>query len=134
MTNPFALSEIQGGAPQDAGNPYSLETIQGEARVDLRRSLLGAMDIDPDQAARTVRLSRQVGAPYEAVQANLRATLERGTGIMELLTVDGYERVVGTRAEVLAAIDRLLPVDTPSDTPICSVLPDNQQVIITPKS
>lgn len=71
MTNPFALSEIQGSVPQDAGNPYSLETIQGEARVDLHRSLLGAMDIDPDQAARTVRLSRQVGAPYEAVQANL---------------------------------------------------------------
>lgn len=87
MSNPFALSEIQGSAPQDSGNPYSIETIQGEARVDLRRSLLGAMDINPEQAARTARLSRQVGAPYEAVQANL-PEVERSAKL------DEYERML----------------------------------------
>ena len=87
MANPFALSEIQSSAPRDAGNPFAQQALQDDARMDLRRSLLGAMDTNPEEAARATHLSRQVGAPYEAVQANL-PQVER------VARLDEYERML----------------------------------------
>jgi len=81
------------------------------AGISAQESKIGSLS--PDQAIRY----------RDAVQANLRDSLERGKGIVEVLTVDGYERIVGSRADVLAAIDRLLPADTTADTTICSNQP-----------
>ena len=87
MTNPFSLSEIQDSTTQDTRNPYSLEAIQGEARTDLRQSLISTEEVNPDQAAHAARLSRQVGAPYDAVQANLH-------DVEQKTKLDAYERML----------------------------------------
>ncbi len=92
------------------------------AGISAQESKIGSLS--PDQAIRY----------REAVQANLRASLERGNGIVEVLTVDGYERIVGSRADVLAAIDRLFPADTEPTPTTGSVLPCNQQAVTSQKS
>lgn len=84
------------------------------AGITAQDAKLGALT--PDQAMRY----------RDSVQANIRATLDRGTAVVEVLTVDGYERVVGSRADVMAAIDRLMPPDTTTGS---IPAPDGEQII-----
>jgi len=84
------------------------------AGITAQDSKIGALT--PDQAMRY----------RDSVQANIRATLDRCTAVVEVLTTDGYERIVGCRAKVLAAIDRLMPPDTPTGS---IPAPDSEQII-----
>ena len=46
-------------------NPYDNVGMVPDTQV--RQALVGAMDTDPEHAAQVARISRQTGAPYEAV-------------------------------------------------------------------
>jgi len=87
MANPFSIEAIQSTNDQQSGNPYSLDTIQGDQSVALRSSLNAALPSNPDQAAKALQLSRATGLAPGAVEANLPE-------VAHSAALDAYEQML----------------------------------------